>query len=308
MFDNIKILFIDDDEEDFIIIRDHLNDTRRIKFQIEHADSFEKGLNLLKENRFDVYLLDYRLGNEDGLKLLKEAEKFKIEKPIIVITGEKNGDVDIASLKLGAIDYLVKSEITANILERSIIYAIERKKLEKKLKEEKELKNMIFKTTSAAICLVDLKTNLFIEINESFSNLFKKSEKDTTFNGFLKIKKYSNPIFNNNLEDHVCQGLENCPCIVHPFQVRVITKDGLTVDCLMSCKSIQFENGKTKSYRLITLIDITKQKKIEELLIESQKKLNSLVREYGLVSKNPAPLLSLVELQLDQMDKVEDLQ
>jgi len=81
-------------------------------------------------NSHDVYLLDYRLGEHTGMDLLRKAVKNGCRSPIILLTGQGDHELDIRAIKTGASDYLVKSEINADLLERSIRYAIERKRTE----------------------------------------------------------------------------------------------------------------------------------------------------------------------------------
>jgi two-component system sensor histidine kinase/response regulator len=73
----------------------------------------------------EVYLLDYRLGEHNGLELLREALRRGIRAPMIVLTGMGDHQVDIEAMRAGAADYLVKGQIDAPLLERSIRYAIE---------------------------------------------------------------------------------------------------------------------------------------------------------------------------------------
>jgi len=310
MRETIRVLFIDDDEEDFLIVRYYLEKIKRVNFIIEWARSYEEGLDFLQKDEFDVYLLDYRLGKRNGLDLLEEKNIKNFCKPVIILTGEKNGNVDLKALERGATDYLVKDEISPYILERSIRYAITRKQMEKKLKNEKDLKFLIFNTTSAAICLIDLEKNSIIEANTSFLKMFKieNLEEIKNFNDFLKMKKYEKISFDQNLEEHYCKGLEKCPCVEQPFQVRVSSETGVWLDCIMSCQAIDLTNGKTKKYRLITLIDITKQKKAEAFILKTQENLQSMIKQYGIEIQDPEPILSLTNLQLNKMEKIEEIE
>ncbi len=68
MADKIKILLIDDDEDDFIITRDIIDDIPGRNYLLDWTASFEEALGLIQQNRHDVFLVDYRLGAHDGLE------------------------------------------------------------------------------------------------------------------------------------------------------------------------------------------------------------------------------------------------
>ena len=83
---------------------------------------------------YDLYFVDYRLGARSGVDLLKEALEHNCEEPIILLTGKGNYEVDIEAMQIGAVDYLIKTELTVEKMERSIRYALERATTLKALK------------------------------------------------------------------------------------------------------------------------------------------------------------------------------
>ncbi len=124
----IKVLFIEDDEEDFLITHDLLRQIRTGRYELDWVRTAEAGLQAALANRHDVCLLDYRLGAEDGLRVLREALAGGCQMPIILLTGMGRPEVDEAAMRAGADDYLVKNGLGAAELERAIRYAIERKR------------------------------------------------------------------------------------------------------------------------------------------------------------------------------------
>ncbi len=132
----IHILLVDDDEDDFLIMRDCLVDqTGQEKFELEWVSSYQDGLKQIQRSNHDVYLIDYFLGKSSGLELLKEAILAGCQEPMIMITGKSAPEIDQASLLAGATDYLEKGQITGELLGRSIRYAMERNRLLKKIRE-----------------------------------------------------------------------------------------------------------------------------------------------------------------------------
>ncbi|HLG15503.1 MAG TPA: ATP-binding protein [Blastocatellia bacterium] len=134
----IRVLLIEDDEDDYIIARDLLCGNGSVKCELEWVRTHGEGLEAIGRNRHDVYLVDYRLGERDGLTLLREAIKRGCEAPIIIMTGRGDRDVDIDAMRAGAADYLVKGRIDAQVLDRSIRYAIEGKRARDELRRKNE--------------------------------------------------------------------------------------------------------------------------------------------------------------------------
>ncbi len=126
----IKILLIDDDEDDFVMTRDILAEAENLGHELEWISTYQEALGSIAENRHDVYILDFRLGEKTGLELLTEAAANGSRAPFILLTGQGDRETDIQAMKAGAADYLVKGDINAPLLERSIRYAIERKRNE----------------------------------------------------------------------------------------------------------------------------------------------------------------------------------
>jgi two-component system, cell cycle sensor histidine kinase and response regulator CckA len=135
----IKVLLIDDDEDDYILTRDWFDEFQVTVSELEWVSNYAAGREAIAQNRHDIYLVDYRLGEGNGLELLSEAIANGCTAPIILLTGKGDREIDIEAMKAGAADYLEKSQLSAPLLERSIRYAIERKQTEHKIREQAAL-------------------------------------------------------------------------------------------------------------------------------------------------------------------------
>ena len=124
----VKVLLVEDDEDDYILTRGLFGEMKDRRFQLEWFKSFQLGLEAMIRNQHDVCLLDYRLGAKNGIELLTEALHRGCQSPIILLTGLGEHEVDVQAMKAGAADYLVKASLQADALERSIRYALERKR------------------------------------------------------------------------------------------------------------------------------------------------------------------------------------
>jgi two-component system sensor histidine kinase/response regulator len=134
----LKILIVDDDKEDFILTREMFEEIEDKSFMLDWTPDYDEALKKISKKSHDVYLVDYRLGKYDGLTLLQEAIKLGCKAPIILLTGQGDHELDIEAMKAGAADYLVKGQFEANLLERSVRYALERKRVEEEYQKARE--------------------------------------------------------------------------------------------------------------------------------------------------------------------------
>ena len=123
-----KVLLVEDDEDDYILTKAVFNEIKGLRFEIDWYKSPQTGLELMNLNQHDICLVDYRLGAINGIELLKTAIAGGCSAPIILLTGLGEHRVDVEAMKAGAADYLVKGSLTADNLERSVRYALERKR------------------------------------------------------------------------------------------------------------------------------------------------------------------------------------
>lgn len=134
----LRILLIDDDEDDYVLTRAMLEEVKRDQFELDWESDYDGALNAMCANLHDAHLLDYRLGKYNGIDLLREATEMGCAAPIIFLTGQGTPEVDRQAMRAGAAEYLVKGELTPQLLERTIRYAIEHKQIEKELAEARE--------------------------------------------------------------------------------------------------------------------------------------------------------------------------
>jgi len=133
----LRILIIDDDQDDFVHIQDLFSDITGSKFITTWSSTYSEGLENLKAQKFDACLLDYRLGAKTGIEFLQESSQLGIVCPIILLTGFGDFELDVQAMEVGAADYLVKDQLTAPLLERSVRYSIKHVMDMEELRESK---------------------------------------------------------------------------------------------------------------------------------------------------------------------------
>lgn len=170
----MRVLLIDDDEEEYILLGEMLSSTPQgeaiLGFDLDWISSYEQAVGALADGSYDVYLIDYRLGPRSGLDLLREPAAKQCGKPIIMLTGYHDYTVDMAAMELGAADYLVKDQLNLALFERSVRYAVERKQAQQdlqrlvqertgdlaRLEQQAQELNALQKATSSLLSTLDL--------------------------------------------------------------------------------------------------------------------------------------------------------
>jgi signal transduction histidine kinase/DNA-binding response OmpR family regulator len=106
-------------------------------YEFAWTRTFDAGLMALVRNDHDACLVDYRIGNRTGIELLQTARSHGCRVPILFLTGQQEPEIDLAALKAGAADFLVKGDITGSALDRAIRYAVERSRAMREAAEGK---------------------------------------------------------------------------------------------------------------------------------------------------------------------------
>ena len=119
-----RILLIDDDRMQFRLTQAYFHNFHAESFTLEWCETYADGLGKLLAGGYAACLLDYQLGERDGLELIREAIEKGCRTPIIFLTADSSERVDIMAMNAGALDYLVKGEISSRTLERSLRYAL----------------------------------------------------------------------------------------------------------------------------------------------------------------------------------------
>jgi diguanylate cyclase (GGDEF)-like protein/PAS domain S-box-containing protein len=129
--EQVRVLLVDDDEDDFLITRDMLERQDRARFVVEWAAQYDDGLAAIRDQRHDAYLIDYQLGERTGLELIREGFASRPSAPVLMLTGHASYEIDLEATALGVTDFLVKQELDAARLQRSIRYAISHQQAER---------------------------------------------------------------------------------------------------------------------------------------------------------------------------------
>jgi PAS domain S-box-containing protein len=151
----VRVLLVDDDEDDYIITRDLISKIGNPPYRLDWVDNYEAGLTRLRQREHDLCLLDYRLGERTGLELLRETQSMSGRPPIILLTGQGDHEIDLEAAKAGAADYLIKGKLDVDRLERAMRYAIEGQRAKERLRRDRDLISRIMETSPVGIIVTD---------------------------------------------------------------------------------------------------------------------------------------------------------
>ena len=163
-----KILVVEDNPGDFALVEEFLIEQIGIGI-LTHAKTFKEAKNILSSgcSEFDVVLLDLSLPDKTGTPLIKEIVASCPNTPVIVLTGYSDFDFGVNSLSLGISDYLLKEELTAISLYKSILYSTERKKVVSALEESEKKYSELFHMSPQPMWVFDLETLYFLNVNNA---------------------------------------------------------------------------------------------------------------------------------------------
>lgn len=123
---NIKLLLIEDNFADQEIFKETLEETSFPMQNLRVASRLDEGLKLIDDFKPDLLLLDLSLPDSHGLETIQKAIDKKPDLPIIVMTGLNDTDAGTEAISMGAEDYIVKGTYEKELLERALLYALQR--------------------------------------------------------------------------------------------------------------------------------------------------------------------------------------
>lgn len=288
---NARVLIVDDDEDDFIITGEYIKNIPDSSYAIDWCPRYNEALQHMIDKDYDLYLVDYRLGAKSGVDLLKEALNNGCEEPIILLTGKGNYKVDIEAMQLGAVDYLVKTELTVEKMERSLRYAMERTATMKALRANERKYRNVFEKSKDIIFIADNNLNI-IEMNDAVQLLGYTNEEIMSKNLIELVEQAQHKKY---LQQTLLSRKD-----INDWEVILLTSGNEKKDCILTAT---IEEGNTGSFYVQGIIhDITNLKRIEKATLQAEKlaAAGRLVRTLAHEVRNP---LNNITLSVEQMQQ-----
>ena len=100
---SLKILLVDDARDQYTFVRDLIVGLGEPNFSLDWSSNYAAGLEQIERREHDVCLVDYRLGQRDGLELIKEARAKGCQTPLILLTGDGNRELSLVPIPSSSI-------------------------------------------------------------------------------------------------------------------------------------------------------------------------------------------------------------
>lgn len=289
--EKIHVLLVEDDEDDYVLTRTLVSSRENANIRLDWVDSYADAIKAVCDNKYDVYLVDYRLGEHTGIDLIQEAFRSGCHAPMILLTGQDDFTVDQSALELGAADYLVKGRIDAQVLGRSIRYALKQAETLAELSKNENKYRTLFERSMDAIFVMDSQLR-FGDANPSFEQLLGYTREE--LKQMNPARLFATLDYLRELRFHVREYGQ-----IKDFETTLVHKNGRRRTCMISVWSVEDITGQTDWYQGIVR-DITEQKRAQKELIIAEKlsMTGNIARSIAHEVRNPLTNLSLALEQL----------
>lgn len=292
----IRVLLVEDDEDDYMLTRALVSAKENANIKLDWVDSYDRALRMIEADEHDVYLVDYRLGHHTGINLIQEAFQMGCRAPMILLTGQDDLTVDQSALELGAADYLVKGRIDAQLLGRSIRYALRQASVLAEVAQKENKYRSLFERSIDAIFVTTSEMH-FQDANPSVERLLGYEREELIRLNPARLFADLNCLreLRFNVREHGQ---------IKDFEVVLIIKNGRKRICLISVWAVDDVNGQPEWYQGIVR-DVTDQKRAQQDLIVAEKltMTGKIARSIAHEVRNPLTNLSLALEQLkDELD------
>lgn len=264
----LRILLVEDNPGDVDLIREMLTETGTVSFSVESVQRLSEALARLKGNSIDLVLLDLGLPDNSGIDTFLKLRAAAPAMPIIILTGNTDQEAAITAVSAGAQDFLVKGQISGNLIVRAIRYALERKKAEEKLRASEAFTNDILRSVEEGLVVIDHDYRI-ISANRAYCEQNKMPLEDIIGRHCYEISHHSDkPCFEAGeicAFQHIFATGESCTELHTHYD-----KEGNTVYVEVKSYPMEDQDGSVISVLELTN-DITERKKLEDQLLQAQK-------------------------------------
>jgi len=269
--EQLNVLIVESSESDALIIGELLSMSIDYNYEIYHVISLSEAEEILNESDIDIILVNLFLPDSFGIHTFNDLFRAFPDIPFIILTEMEDDVVGKNAVQKGAQDFLVKSDIDKDTLNRSIAYAIERKKTEDQLRKSEERYRELFVRSNDAI-YISTTDGDFIDVNPAGLKLFGYDLNDIDY---IKV----NDLYIDDNDRHRLMEILEKNGEVSDYEVDLLKKDGVTVlHCMLSTIVIRDKQDQIIGYQGI-IKDITEKRKAEEALIKSLRDLDQANKE-----------------------------
>jgi PAS domain S-box-containing protein len=295
----LRILVVEDDEDDFLLINDYIKHLRAWKCEVKWISRYEEAITELTTNFYTICFSDYRLGAKNGIDLIKDIQDRNCNTPVILLTGKGNYEIDIEATKAGAFDYLIKADLDEDKLERTIRYTLERISNLQKLKDSERKYRNIFEKSKDIVFIADIDTAIRT-VNYAVTDILEISVEESIgrqITGYFNAQSQVEAFLQTLREDGE----------VENYEVELVTADKYIKTCLITA-SIEVDS-ENLNYIQGIIHDVTSLKKAELASLQAEKlaATGRFIRTMAHEVRNPLNNINLsVENLVQQISNEDD--
>lgn len=248
--DPIRVLVVDDDEEDFFIVSEYLGDAPG-EFELRWCSKYSEAMDVLHEEEIDICLVDYLIGGDTGIDFVRDVRDQGFWCPMILLTGVGAHEVDLAASKVGAADFLDKGTLTPVLLERAIRYALEQARALQELSDQRMVLATTIESIQGGIATFDAQDNV-VTSNSTFGLYMREA---STFDTGHSIDA------DDPTEAARCI-LNSIPDRTKEHKLELETADGRAFECRVS--------PVPAGGSVMLVVDVTAQKLLQRKIMEAK--------------------------------------
>lgn len=268
----IQTLLVEDNPGDIHLIRQMLADTPFDRAVLTCAERLQTALTLCQQQAFDVVLLDLSLPDSHGYTTFERMRQQTPQTPIILLTGFDDQELALRAVRAGAQDYLIKGEISAQLLIRAMRYAMERKRTEEALREHHLRYQALFENDNIGVFIVDMDGRL-LNLNRQAAVMLDQTVEQLLHTPFCNyILPSEHAIFSQQMQTMLMGGL------IPIHEQTFVRRNGSTIPVEVNSSVVRNAAGAILYIQSITR-DISKRKQAEAALQAERSQLAQRVDE-----------------------------
>ncbi len=270
--DKLKVLLIEHDPGFARYVSEMLGQAHDLSADLLPAEDLGRGLKALAGDQFDVIVMDISLPDGAGLANVALLRAGAPQLPIIVAGDSDDEAIALEAVHVGAHDYLVKGQLTPGWLERSLRYAIERRRMDRALLEAEEKYHSVFDHLVEGI-FQTTPDGRYLMANAALARIYGYTSPDELMQGLTDISRRL--YVQEGRRDEFVRLMQEDD-VITSFESQVHRKDGSTIWISENCRAIRDAKGRLLYYEG-TVEDITQRRQAEEKVRHSEALYHSLV-------------------------------
>ncbi len=277
----LQVLLVEDNAGDARLLREMFGKERSDSFELTHLLRMRDAEIHLVKGGVDIVLLDMGLPDEHGLDTVRRSLAAAPDVPVIVLTGLDDEVLAAEAMKAGAQDYLIKGQIENRALPRALRHAIERHQLDRRLRDQQFYTRSLIESSIDALMTTD-PAGVITDVNRGMETLTGNTRDELIGSPFKSY--FTDP-------DRAEAGIQLVLSGGRVTDYELVARAREGGETTVSFNATTF-HGRDRRLQGVFMAarDITKRRKNEEKLRESEQRLRSMVegvRDYSILLLDP---------------------